>query len=343
MGAKKKLIARMALWTGVVLALAAVVGVVSLLIDLQDRRRYTDETKREERQRVEVSRAYLADLAKRIDKLPVDATLASEIESRYFEERAGGAFYVWATDTKGDFVFGVPQSAFNKLNAIYDREVTPLLKEGVFFDRQSFLLGFIDDSDDIRTDATPGHAADFVQRGERWRVDRGEPDGSFVLSTPLKTSTGGALGSLYLKRKPSRRHEHYRHDDRVEAALVGAGVTAVLSFVFLWILLPTWVYVDARERGVRRAPLFAFLTVLSSLVGLVVYLIARPEHGRALACPGCAREVNGGAFCPHCGRDLSRSFCPACRYPLQADWAYCPACRTEIKAQVAGSPVPEAG
>jgi hypothetical protein len=120
-------------------------------------------------------------------------------------------------------------------------------------------------------------------------------------------------------------------------------VTAALSFVFLWILLPTWVYVDARERGVRRAPLFAFLTVLSSLVGLVVYLIARPEDRRALTCPGCAREVNGGAFCPHCGRDLSRSFCPACRYPLQADWAYCPACRTETKAQVAGAPVPEAG
>lgn len=343
MGAKKKLIARMALWAGVVLAAAAVVGAVSLLIDMQNHRRYIDETKHEERQRVEESRAYLADLAKRIDRLPVDATLASEIESRYFEERAGGAFYVWATDTKGDFVFGVPQSAFNKLNAIYDREVTPLLKEGVFFDRQSFLLGFIDDSDDIRTDATPGHATEFVQRRERWRVDRGEPDGSFVLSTPLKTSTGGALGSLYLKRKPARRHEYYRHDDRVKAALVGAGVTAALSFVFLWILLPTWVYVDARERGVRRAPLFAFLTVLSSLVGLVVYLIARPEDRRALACPGCAREVNGGAFCPHCGRDLSRSFCPACRYPLQADWAYCPACRTEIKAQVAGSPVPEAG
>ena len=35
------------------------------------------------------------------------------------------------------------------------------------------------------------------------------------------------------------------------------------SIAFLWVLLPTWVYVDARERGVRRAPLFAFLTVIS--------------------------------------------------------------------------------
>jgi len=103
------------------------------------------------------------------------------------------------------------------------------------------------------------------------------------------------------------------------------------------------VYVDARERGMRRAPLFAFLTVLSSLVGLVVYLISRPEDARTLTCPGCAREVNGGAFCPHCGRDLSSSFCPACRYPLKPEWAFCPACRSEIKPQASGAPVPAAG
>jgi predicted amidophosphoribosyltransferase len=53
--------------------------------------------------------------------------------------------------------------------------------------------------------------------------------------------------------------------------------------------------------------------------------------------------VNGGAFCPHCGRDLSSSYCPACRYPLKPDWAFCPACRTEIKAHGAGTPVTEAG
>jgi predicted amidophosphoribosyltransferase len=41
--------------------------------------------------------------------------------------------------------------------------------------------------------------------------------------------------------------------------------------------------------------------------------------------------VNGGAFCPHCGRDLSAAFCPTCRYPLKPDWAFCPSCRTEIR------------
>jgi predicted amidophosphoribosyltransferase len=113
---------------------------------------------------------------------------------------------------------------------------------------------------------------------------------------------------------------------------------AALAFVFLWILLPTWVYVDARERGARRGLLFAALTAISSLVGLVVYLIARPEDGRTLVCPACGHEVDGGAYCPHCGRDLSAAFCATCRYPLKPDWAYCPSCRTEIKAPAAEPP-----
>jgi len=77
--------------------------------------------------------------------------------------------------------------------------------------------------------------------------------------------------------------------------------------------------------------------VISSLIGLVVYLISRPENGKTLTCPGCGREVNGGAFCPHCGRDLSASFCATCRYPLKPEWAFCPSCRTETKSPSAAT------
>jgi hypothetical protein len=181
---------------------------------------------------------------------------------------------------------------------------------------------------------------------ELWARLRGHEDrsdGAFVLSAPLKSADGVALGSLYLRRAAAER-EWYRADDRFEFVANATGGVAVVAFTFLWILLPTWVYVDGTERGVRRARLFAFLTVISSLIGLVVYLIARPEDGKTLTCPGCGREVNGGAFCPHCGRDLSASFCPACRYPLKPDWVFCPSCRTEIKAPAAAtSEAPAAG
>lgn len=332
MRAKKKLIGRMAMWAGVLFALAAVAGLTALLVHWQQQQSARHHWESEERARIEEARAYLGELAKRIERLPVDPALASEIESRYFEERRRGAQYVWAMDEKGSFSFGVPRPAFDKLNAIYDREVTPRLKEGVFVDRLSFLLSLIDDHGAVEMQARPDD-------NHRWGLDRWEAPGTTVLSVPLKAPAGNALGSLYLKRVPG---PFQRHDDaRLEVVAATAGALALLSAIFLWILLPTWVYVDARERGVRRAPLFAFLTVLSSVVGLLVYLIARPENGRTLACPGCSREVADGAFCPHCGRDLSRSFCPACRYPLQPDWAYCPACRTDARAQPAAPPLPQ--
>jgi hypothetical protein len=185
---------------------------------------------------------------------------------------------------------------------------------------------------------TDGKEPAEVFKALRRHEDRS--DRTFVLSAPLKTTEGVALGSLYLKRATGER-DWYRRDDRKEVvARVAAGI-AGLAFTFLWILLPTWVYVDGTERGIRRARLFAFLTVLSSLIGLVVYLIARPEGGKALVCPGCAREVNGGSFCPHCGRDLSAAFCATCRYPLKPEWAFCPSCRTETKAPpLAGAEAP---
>lgn len=337
MTTKKKLITRMALGAAAVLAVAALMGGAVLQLLRSDHERWEYDQKREREQVVERSRKYLGELAKRIAKLPVDPTLVGEIEARYFEERASGPMQVWAIGTGGEFLFGVPKESFSRLNAVYDREVTPRLKEGVFFDRQSFLLGHLDEGEDlVLSGAVAGDAEEKDVLLERLGRHGGDSDGSFVLSAPLKTADGVALGSLYLKRAPSER-EYYRQDERLEIAGGLAGAAATLSFVFLWILLPTWVYVDARERGVRRAALFAFLTVLSSLVGLVVYLIARPDDARTLTCPGCSREVNGGAFCPHCGRDLSASFCATCRYPLKPDWAFCPSCRTETRSATAAT------
>lgn len=114
-----------------------------------------------------------------------------------------------------------------------------------------------------------------------------------MLSAPLETGDGVAPGSPYLKREAGER-EWYRRDESKQVVAGVAGGVAVVSFTFLWTLLPTWVYGDWTERGVRRARLFAFLTVLSGPIGLVVYLISRPEGGKALACPGYGREVNAG-------------------------------------------------
>jgi len=340
---KKKLITRMALWTAGVLALALVVAGMALLARHSDHERWEENQKAEREQVLERSRKYLAEVAKRIDRLPVDPTLVAEVESRYFEEQASGPMRMWAVGTGGEFLFGVPRETFNRLNAVYDREITPHLKEGVFLDRQAFFLGHVgEDGDLVLPEDLVGdeeRSADLLGQLRRYA---GRSEGTFVLSAPLKTAEGVALGSLYLKRDTPER-EWYRGSEGPETVAGVGGAVAGLAFTFLWILLPTWVYVDGTERGVRRAWLFAFLTVISSLIGLVVYLIARPENGKTLTCPGCSREVNGGAFCPHCGRDLSASFCATCRYPLKPDWAFCPSCRTEIKPAAATAEAPAAG
>jgi len=298
MSTKKKLITRMALWTGAILAVALLVGGVCLALLHAGQERWQEEQKRERQEVVERSRQYLGELAKKVDKLPINPTLVGEIEARYFEERTAGALHVWAMGTDGAFLFGVPRESFSRLNAVYDREVTPRLKEGVFFDRQAFLLGHLDGGDDLGLpDELTGDGKESTEVWARLRRHEDRSGRTFVLSAPLKTAEGVALGSLYLKREAGQR-EWYRRDERTQVVAGVAGGIAVASFTFLWILLPTWVYVDGTERGVPRARLFAFLTVISSLIGLVVYLISRPEGGKALVCPGCGREVNGGSFCP---------------------------------------------
>jgi len=245
--------------------------------------------------------------------------------------------YVWAMSTSGDLLFGVPREVFNRLNGIYDRDIVPRLQEGVFLDRQTFLRNLVDQDDEIAPGAFAGEIEEEEQAWRRWGRDRRDDEGAFTLSTPLKTADGAPLGNLYMKRGALREREYYRDAEGLLLLENGGVGLAVAAFCFLWVLLPTWVYVDARERGVRRAALYAFLTVISSLIGFVVYLIARPEQAHTLQCPDCGRELNGGAFCPHCGRDLAASFCAACRYPLKPDWVFCPACRTEIRPRTASS------
>jgi hypothetical protein len=339
MDAKKRLIARLALAAGIVLALALLTVVGTAIALHTDEQRAADRRRQEREALVERSRKYLGELAQRIERLPVDPALVSEIEARYFEEYAVGPMQVWAMGTDGRFLFGVPREAFDKLNAIFDRDVAPNLQKGVFVDRQTFLRTLADSSEEIGPKSfAPEPSDDDRDAWERWRSYRHESDRSFVVSAPLRGPGGAALGSLYMKRTAGQGHD--RDATQADNVQEVAAVVALCSGVFLWLLLPTWVYVDARGRGLRRAWLFAFLTAISAVVGLLVYLIARPEGPAALHCPRCSREVDASAYCPHCGQDLSGAYCSTCRYPLKPDWAFCPACRTEIVREKPGGLAP---
>jgi hypothetical protein len=273
----------------------------------------------------------------------VDPTIVGEVQARYFEEVAEGRRFVWGMGADGEFLFGVPREDFARLNGAWEAHEAAILSEGAFVDRQDFLRQLIQESarwDQSDLSPNPEDPDDTPWSDLRHYGDR---QGWMVFSTPLQAPDGSALGNLYLKMEDVSWWGEPAGESPADVLQVLSFVLAGLSGLLLWLLVPTWVYVDARERGVRRALLWAFLVLISLFIGLVVYLIARPED-RVLECPSCSREINGGSYCPHCGHDLSAAFCAACRYPLKPDWSFCPSCRTEVRApsseEQAGSPPP---
>ena len=133
--------------------------------------------------------------------------------------------------------------------------------------------------------------------------------------------------------------EKYYNDRRMDPGTFNSAVQIVfivllsISGAFLWFLLPTWVYIDAQQRDVKTPGIWAFLTLTSLFFGLTIYLITRPSTLKSFNCPKCDGELNGTrAYCPHCGYDLSKSFCQQCQYPIKPEWQFCPNCRAEIKS-----------
>ena len=98
---KKKLIGRLAVAAGVVLALSLAVLAGATLVGRATREDRLVRAKREREALVERSRKYVGELAHRVDGVPVDPALVGEIEARYFEEYASGPMQVWAMGTDG--------------------------------------------------------------------------------------------------------------------------------------------------------------------------------------------------------------------------------------------------
>jgi hypothetical protein len=328
---KKKLIRRMAVVASVVLVLGLVAMLLTFLITMARREERVEERRLRRAQSVEEARSYLTELAERITEVPVDATIVGEVQSKYFEEVSQGRRFVWAMGADGQLLFGVPREGFARLNAAWDTHETSILREGYFVDRQDFLHRLVHASERLDQDDLAPDPDEPEETPWSHLRHYGDSDDWVVFSTPLRAADGSALGNLYLKMEVEEHRWEPWSDDTPEGILAGFAMVSFGALTFLWFLLPTWVYVDARERGVRRPMLWSFLVLISVFLGLVVYLIARPEEPTQLQCPGCGREVNGGAFCPHCGHDLAAAFCATCRYPLKPGWAFCPSCRTEIQ------------
>ncbi|MFC1495165.1 zinc ribbon domain-containing protein [Thermodesulfobacteriota bacterium] len=361
----KKLIRKMAIPAAIIF----IVSILVLISQIPYRN--IQSTKREEalinhiNNLTQQYQKYLTETAAKIDSVSVDPKIISDVQSKILKENSHIKLYLWMTDNNEDFIFGSPTAVFNKVNTAYNKYEENIKNDGHFLNRNDFLENLIVHYNNI--DFTEFESKAVIKnQNYRWRFYKegsngsrfpmalgftsirgvgffqnssanNEPSPRYLLSTPVTGSSGEVIGELYLKIDDYKNEKLYYNRNKAEREdLFGTlnpvfGIIAFISGLFLWFLLPTWVYTDARQRDVRSPGLWAFLSVISLFFGLTIYLITRPSAFKSFHCPQCENELNGTkAFCPHCGFDLAGTFCQQCQYPIKQSWQFCPNCRAGL-------------
>lgn len=98
-----------------------------------------------------------------------------------------------------------------------------------------------------------------------------------------------------------------QNQPRPEAACAACGglgaifIFVILAIVALNIALLVWVARDAKSRGMDSAVLWMILVMFTGLIGLIIYILSRPE-GNLAKCKSCGNNrLQASAKCPHCG------------------------------------------
>jgi hypothetical protein len=88
-------------------------------------------------------------------------------------------------------------------------------------------------------------------------------------------------------------------------AACGAGVGVMILIPIVMIALSfallIWVARDAKARGLDNAILWMALVFFTSIIGLIIYIFARPQ-GDLMQCRHCGnKRLKTSAKCPTCG------------------------------------------
>lgn len=138
------------------------------------------------------------------------------------------------------------------------------------------------------------------------------------------------------------------------STICGGITVALVGGIAIW----TFRDIRSRSRDVLAHILATLLVVVLPIIGLVIYLMLRPQetmadiYERSLEqeallqaieepeiCPGCGQRVKGDYLhCPACHTKL-KTGCPMCNRPLHLRWSLCPYCGTSVTPQVI-EPVP---
>jgi RNA polymerase subunit RPABC4/transcription elongation factor Spt4 len=348
---KRKLIKKLAIPAGIIAALSIIGLLILIPITYGMYGNHKEEFKRYIEEFMEQNKSYTKQIAGKIKSLPVDPVTVNELQSDYMVDHQKSdqpKKYIWMTSLSGEFIFGAPASEFQKLNEAFDKYQPTIKADEFYHDRNEFLLKLIDHVSEIDfTQSEIGDRPDRRYTDSGWRYFKNnyneweltQPT-SASFSAPVFDNNGKLIGELYLKVDDKVNIEKYytensfHKSEAIEILRTLFITILVISGIFLWFLLPTWVYTDAQDRDVKNPGMWAFLCLTSLFFGLTIYLITRPNALKSFNCPQCDGELNGTrAYCPHCGYDLSNTFCQQCQYPIKPEWQFCPNCRAETKSR----------
>jgi len=102
--------------------------------------------------------------------------------------------------------------------------------------------------------------------------------------------------------------QHRPSDDAAGCAACGSCgllggllILIPICILVLNIALLVWVARDAKSRGMDSAVLWMVLVMLTSIIGLIIYIFSRPQ-GNLIQCQSCQNQrLQASAKCPHCG------------------------------------------
>jgi hypothetical protein len=103
---------------------------------------------------------------------------------------------------------------------------------------------------------------------------------------------------------------------------------AIALVMFTYGFLVSYVYGDAKRRGMRHVVWALVAAFVPNALGFIAYFLLRePLLQPCGACGATARR--DFAFCPQCGSPLPR-VCPHCHRPVETFWSHCAHCGTKI-------------
>jgi hypothetical protein len=109
-----------------------------------------------------------------------------------------------------------------------------------------------------------------------------------------------------------------------------AGATLIALLIFAYGFLVSYIYGDAKRRGMRYRLWAVVAAVVPNALGFIAYFLLREPLLRTCgACGAAARR--DFAFCPQCGGPMAHA-CRECRRALDAAWTHCAHCGAKIGA-----------